>query len=136
MKYVGQWKNGKYEGKGSFTDGKGGKQIGIWSNGELVKDESPKPPPSKLINLVCMVDNGPSKDLEFQYSISPESNFAISLRGKQPSDVFVTKGTISFKQGDVHIQISRLTGKYSQTLDGSVMGTGNCKPTEQVKPKF
>ena len=134
--YTGQWKSGAMDGRGIFTFETGEKLSGIWANNDLVKDESPKPPPTKMINLICTVESGPFKDVEFQYSIAPEKKSAFAFRGVQPTEVFVTDRNISFKQGSIHVQISRLTGKFSQADDRGIFGLGICKPTEQIKPKF
>ena len=36
-KYVGEWKDAKRHGKGTFTYPDGSKDEGIWENGELVE---------------------------------------------------------------------------------------------------
>uniref|UniRef100_UPI0037C059B6 MORN repeat-containing protein n=1 Tax=Flavobacterium sp. TaxID=239 RepID=UPI0037C059B6 len=126
--YTGQWKSGAMDGRGTYTEKNGIKLVGIWAEGKLIKDESPKPPPTKLINLICIIDNGPFKDVEFQYSISPDNKSAFAFRGVQPTEVFVTDRNISFKQGSINVQISRLTGKFSQSDGGGVFNLGSCKP--------
>ena len=37
IKYVGEWKDGKYHGQGTYTFADGTVGKGIWENGELVK---------------------------------------------------------------------------------------------------
>ena len=73
--YSGQWKDGAMSGKGAYTDENGVILIGIWAEGKLIRDESPKPPPPKVITLSCIPENGKLGGLEFQYFINEQNNW-------------------------------------------------------------
>ena len=134
--YSGQWKDGAMSGKGTYTDENGGKLLGIWADGKLIKDESPKPPPIKILTLSCPSDGGDMKGIEFQYEISIENKSIFAVRGTQPSNILITPTVIAFKQGEGAVSINRVTGKFSIVFSGNVMASGTCQSISQAKPKF
>lgn len=134
--YSGQWKDGSMEGRGTITYENGSKQTGVWADGKLIKDESPKPPPMKILTLSCPSDAGDMKGIEFQYEISIENKSIFAVRGTQPSNILITPTVIAFKQGEGAVSINRVTGKFSIVFSGNVMASGTCQSISQAKPKF
>jgi hypothetical protein len=136
VSYSGQWKSGDMDGRGTLTDENGQKLTGVWKKNELIKDESPKPPPIKILTLSCPSDGGDMKGIEFQYEISIENKSIFAVRGTQPSNILITPTVIAFKQGEGAVSINRVTGKFSIVLSGSVLASGTCQSISQAKPKF
>lgn len=133
--YSGQWKDGAMSGKGTYTDENGAKLIGIWAEGNLIKDESPKPPPPKLITLSCVHEGGRMAGVEFQYLIDIQNNSITASRGQAPSNISITPTLIRFNQDTADISINRITGKFTLVL-GSIISSGTCQLLDQAKPKF
>jgi len=133
--YSGQWKDNLTSGRGTYTDENGVKLVGIWAEGKLIKDESPKPPPPKLITLSCIHENGRMAGLEVQYFIDEQNNSVIASRGSSPSNVVVAPTLIIFNQDTASVSINRVTGKFSLVI-GSTVSSGTCQLLNQAKPKF
>lgn len=133
--YSGLWKDGAMSGKGTYTDENGSKLIGVWSEGNLIKDESPKPPPAKIITLSCIPDNGKLAGLEYQYFINEQNNSIIASRGGSPSSISITSTLITFNQDTANASINRVTGKFTLVVASTVF-SGSCQSLDQAKPKF
>ena len=133
--YTGQWKDGLMSGRGTYTDKNGVKYVGVWSEGNLIKDESPKPPPPKLITLSCIHENGRMAGLEVQYFIDEQNNSVIASRGSSPSNVVVAPTLVIFNQDTASVSINRITGKFSLVI-GTTVSSGTCQLLNQAKPKF
>lgn len=135
VSYSGQWKSGDMDGRGTLTDENGQKLTGVWKKNELIKDESPKPPPPKVITLSCIPENGKLGGLEFQYFINEQNNSIIASRGGSPSSIVITPTLITFNQDTANASINRVTGKFTLVVASTVF-SGSCQSMDQVKPKF
>ena len=65
-KYVGEWKNGSEHGQGTWTETGGGKYVGEWKNGK--KHEGTYTLPMSLDNAISTVKfkNGKAVDLKIE----------------------------------------------------------------------
>lgn len=133
--YTGQWKDGAMSGKGTYTDENGVKLAGVWSEGNLIKDESPKPPPAKIITLSCIPENGQLAGLEYQYFINEQNNSIIASRGGSPSSISITPTLVTFNQDSSNVSINRVSGKFTLVVASSVF-SGFCQVLDKAKPKF
>jgi hypothetical protein len=122
-------------GKGTYADESGVKLVGVWADGKLIKDESPKPPPPKVITLSCIPENGKLGGLEFQYFINEQNNSIIASRGGSPSSISITPTLITFNQDTANTSINRVTGKFTLVVASTVF-SGSCQAMDQAKPKF
>lgn len=92
-----------------------------------------------VLSLSCVVSSNPVdtslNGVEFQYTIDTASNTVTASRGPAaPTNVHITPNLIGFNEGQLEVEISRATGRFTQHfVNNPFVISGTCEPIHSAK---